>query len=373
MIPTIDNINGQYWKDTKTKALNAIYDTLRDIPNLPSREDLEAVPHMGVLDSFRPSQQLQVSNNQSDESFDEQKLVFELIEYTVQKKTNATARGRALGTYVKNAVIHGAPGSGKTFVGKVSMLYAIANGLNVQPTAIQASNAVAIGGVHIHPLLFGIPVLQGQNVGPMRLAKLACQRVMNNPKLLYPPLLTMDVIFLDEIGRMSSELMTVIDVILRTVRRLTELYGGVTILSTLDHTQLYPIGGHPFLCSSHILPCFTFVQLKKSVRAHSDPDLQIIQALAREDPFILRESREKKDLFFQKMRQILTYVPDHNDRRITPNAKVIFSRRRLAKDYIELQTDRNIENLRRHRIRITRLSPLLTPSRDPICQSVESC
>lgn len=52
---------------------------------------------------------------------------------------------------------------------------------------------------------------------------------MKNPKLLNP-LLTIDVLFLDEAGQVSAELLATIDIILRTVRNSSTLYGGIYIM-----------------------------------------------------------------------------------------------------------------------------------------------
>jgi hypothetical protein len=346
----LDVSNDAFWETSNRKVLDSVYYAVRNTPNIPSREAVEAVPHMGLLEGFRPSEHLVRSPNQSQASYEEQKLAFQLIEYTVQKKNNAV-QGRSISNYVKNAVVHGAPGSGKTFVGMVAILYCICNGLRVIPTALQAARAVVIGGIHVHPL-FCLPVNRNKNakLNPTRIAELALQKIMNNPRILYT-LLTVEVIFLDEAGQLAAEILHAIDIILRTIRKSTALYGGVTIIATMDHTQLQPIKNTPFLCSSHILGGYTFVKLQRSVRAHNDPDLQIIQALTREDPFELQRNPDKKRTWFRILRRILTCVPSLDDNRITANARVVFSRKVLARELVERQTDRNIANYRRQGIR----------------------
>ena len=59
--------------------------------------------------------------------------------------------------YVKNTVITGAPGSGKTYLTNMMALYAISLGFDVGITASMSQRDVQIGGLHIHKL-FGIPV-----------------------------------------------------------------------------------------------------------------------------------------------------------------------------------------------------------------------
>lgn len=178
----------------------------------------------------------------------------------------------------------------------------------------------------------------------MRMAELALQRIMNDVSLQYP-LLTVDIIFIDEIGQASSELMAVIDIILRTVRKSSVLYGGVTIFGTLDHTQIQPINSTPFLISSHMNSCWTFVRLSQSVRAHSDPDLQRLQVITRENPFSLRTDDDLKQEFFGLVRKLIKFVPSLDHPSITTNARVIFSRRNNVRHHIQNLTDRNIRRL----------------------------
>ena len=42
------------------------------------------------------------------------------------------------------------------------------------------------------------------------------------------------------------------------------------MIFTMDHTQIQPIKGHPFLISCHVIPCFKMVNLCHSVRASGD-------------------------------------------------------------------------------------------------------
>ena len=52
----------------------------------------------------------------------------------------------------------------------------------------------------------------------------------------------------------------------------------------MDHKQLYPPKGLPFLVSSNILTSFEFVRLYHSIRATGDPSFQRLQILARLHP-----------------------------------------------------------------------------------------
>ena len=77
-------------------------------------------------------------------------------------------------------------------------------------------------------------------------------------------ILTVDVIFLDEAGQISSKLLSVISIIFYKLWNSQMPFGGVLVI---DHTQLQPINTISFLMSSLILRSFTMVQLKETVCA----------------------------------------------------------------------------------------------------------
>eukprot|EP00957_Ditylum_brightwellii_P002295 176947-Ditylum_brightwellii.AAC.1 len=89
--------------------------------------------------------------------------------------------------------------------------------------------------------------------------------------------------------------------------------------------QLRPIAQQPFLMPSLMLTCFMMYELKHSIRAHSDPDFQQLQAITRMNSFEILASKDLKDNIFQLANR-LTYVPDLNDNRIGPNMMKAFSR-----------------------------------------------
>ena len=85
------------------------------------------------------------------------------------------------------------------------------------------------------------------------------------------------MLFFDEIGQLPVELFSAIEIILCRIRQSTVFMGGVIIISTMDHTQLQPVNGRPFLLSTHVITCFKMVKLRTSVRATGDQDFQRLQ------------------------------------------------------------------------------------------------
>ena len=83
---------------------------------------------------------------QIDESYAEYRLA-------VQSCTNAVNQYISpQSIFVKNRIISGSPGCGKSFLMKYIMLYAMAKGLKVGVTSMLARRAVHLGGLHIHKL-----------------------------------------------------------------------------------------------------------------------------------------------------------------------------------------------------------------------------
>ena len=69
---------------------------------------------------------------------------------------------------------------------------------------------------------------------------------------------------------MSAEEIIVNEYILRQVIGCTLFMGGISMIGTLDHLQIQPIDGIPFILSHSIIPYIKMVSLKRSVRASVD-------------------------------------------------------------------------------------------------------
>jgi hypothetical protein len=140
-----------------------------------------------------------------------------------------------------------------------------------------AKRADLLGGIHVHNF-FAIPVNESASV--QRLAELAAINLYKSPeKLAFLQML--DVLYFDELGQASSELVSCIDMIFRLVRGSDQFFGGVLVIATIDPLQLRPIRGRPFLVSPFVLTCFRFSLLKHSVRAADDLFFQRMQDISR--------------------------------------------------------------------------------------------
>ena len=86
----------------------------------------------------------------------------------------------------------------------------------------------------------------------------------------------LNVLFLDEIGQISTEFLVLLDKIFQYICGNYNFMEGLLIISTLDHKQLQPVSGRSFLISANIISCFRCIILKELVRAAGDPPFQII-------------------------------------------------------------------------------------------------
>ena len=327
----------QFWDQLIDTQLTSAYTSLTGATNLPPRATVERATRYDPL-SWDPVGNMERSENQNPASLEEQKLAIQMAVYSVNKYA-AAVTGRHTLTYTKNVVIHGAPGTGKTYVGAWAVLYTMSQGLRCLSTALMAARANAIGGIHIHKLFCLNSTTQTSH--PYRCAEMAMQ-IIYRKKLIYHALLTMDILFIDEAGQVSAELLSIMDIILRKLRKSQMPFGGVLLLGTMDHAQLQPINASPFLCSTLILTTFTMVELKVSVRAANDALFCEFQQLTRMNPLLLRNDSEKKSRFYHLARTIFTYVRDWQDPRITPQMARMFSRRAVVKNSTALYTEQII-------------------------------
>lgn len=94
-------------------------------------------------------------------------------------------------------------------------------------TALMALRAVVLGGIHYH-ILAAVPTKNNSNV--YRLAELAIESLRRKSQFLHLHiLLTMDVLVIDEIGQLSAQQMSILDIILRKLRDTDIPFGGVLV------------------------------------------------------------------------------------------------------------------------------------------------
>ena len=337
---SIDHYNeeklNRKWNEAKDKIVTAALTELEHsltICNIPTKEvlvaaTLENPSGWDALNSFGKT------DVQSQESFVEQKKALTLCIQSINQ-----FRDPHRNIVVNNNVIHGGPGCGKTFLMSYLALYTRSLGLNVFVTSLQAKRANQLGGVHLH-VLFCLDV--NNHLSPQRMAELAIIKLLKDP-IKHRFILTLQVLCCDEVGNISAELISVLDIICRRIRGNNIPFGGIYFLGTMDHMQFMSINGKPFLLNSLILTCFSMAKLSKSVRAASDPLLQEFQNITRLYPRQYQQNPELLNRFKELARDVFTFVPSWDDPSIDPNTLRFYSRKSPAR----VETERYIEQVRR--------------------------
>ena len=134
----------------KMNQLQSVYSTLQDTLNIPTQTSVESANRYSPI-SWNPTEIMIQFPSQNDASFQEQTLAVKTSVHSIDKYCGVV-HGRNSLTYTKNIIVHGAPGSGKSYVAEISVLYAISQGLRVLSTCLTGTRANAISGINIHPL-----------------------------------------------------------------------------------------------------------------------------------------------------------------------------------------------------------------------------
>lgn len=255
---------------------------------------------------------------QNEDSYAEQLLAVKVTCAAIDKYVDLSRAHKVS----KNIGIRGFPGGGKTYTGLYCVIYAISKGLNCITTAIMGTRAAALGGIHWHKLL-GIPC--DKNLSPQRIAELALNRLDRDP-ILQNTLRSINVIFADELGQLSAEFVSTINFILCRVRGNGNLFGGCLLIGTLDHTQIQPWDGRPFLASPMIIPTFDMVKLEHSVRTN-DSEAYELQQIARCNYNELIRNPGKVQRFIDLAGEKFTFVESWDDPKITKSCYRVYSKR----------------------------------------------
>ena len=140
-----------------------------------------------------------------------------------------------------------------------------------------------------------------------------------------------NILFIDEIGQVSSELLGALDIILRKIRNNDIFLGGLLIICTIDQKQLSPVKGKPFLTSPHVLTCFKAYSLCHSVRAHLDSKFAEIQNISRMSSSVLKSNSALVKRFKELVGDCCTFVSSWQSPLIKPEVHRIYGKKKPAK------------------------------------------
>ncbi len=281
---------------------------------LPNKNDLLTATKLDFL-RWHPIIYISCGTTQGIESFCEQKSILQYGCDLLQIFLSGSV------SWNQNMIICGGPGVGKTTILQILIIYAASIGLNVNLTSVMSERSIELGGIHLSKL-FCIPT--ERNKSPSLISEKAVLNLLKNPKQL-AMLQKLEVLAIDEFGQVSAELLSVLDIILRTIRNNSLFMGGVLIIATMDNMQLPPVHGRPPLLSPHMLSSFTFKVLDYSVRASCDINLQEIQKITRMSYNELQANDISRFQFL--IQNCCTFVNDFNDPIITTEKLRIFGKR----------------------------------------------
>ena len=118
------------------------------------------------------------SPQQSDESYKEQLFAIKVCVESINSYLDVMNT-----LFVKNIIIAGFPGGGKTFIMMYIVIHGQCKGLNIITVAMMCHRAIQLGGWHWHKLLC-IPIDRGNNMSVYRMTELAIQKLERYPMRL---------------------------------------------------------------------------------------------------------------------------------------------------------------------------------------------
>jgi hypothetical protein len=162
------------------------------------------------------------ADGQTEESFEQQRRTLQFILDGLTKQRH--------GEFVRFPLLLGFPGTGKSHLLLLAIGAAVSQGMNAVITALTAERARSLAGIHLHSLL-KISVSSGNVRRPGHLAELAVEALYRDP-VHFAFVRSIDVLGLEEIGLLSAELLSVVDMILRGVKGRARPFGGVHVIAT---------------------------------------------------------------------------------------------------------------------------------------------
>ena len=268
-------------------------------------------------------------------------------------------------SYVKGMLLMGAPGTGKSFLAYNLVTYALTLGLSAVTTTLTALRACQLGGIWIHSL-FCMRATTSVTNDPNVDAHNCRNGLMKSPEKM-ALLRDMHVLMIDEVGLLSLQQLTVIDLVLRDVRRCRRSFGGVFVIATGDHCQLPAITGELIWQSQTLFHNLDLFYLRYLVRAMDDDDLQDIINLTRKCDLL----DDEVDTIIEKIFKHATCVTDWDK---APDSFIKVVGKRQAKQELEKKVIKaRYEKLHRENaIRAERGLPLLKSSEFKARDEIES-
>ena len=220
------------------------------VPNCPAIELLLGASTQNPL-PFEP--QMNQTRNQSSKSIEQQLKLLALLIDAVNAHLGASE------TFVPHIFALGRPGTRKCTASLTALTYGVSKGLNCVITTLSAEKAASLGGTHIHRLM---PIPVNDRGSTRRIAERTICKLHKQPiQLAF--LKQIDVVLVEDIGMISSELWSVMDYVFRYINHSALPMGGVLVIGNGDPKQLSCPQGTPIWSSPNILINFKFFNLSE--------------------------------------------------------------------------------------------------------------
>jgi hypothetical protein len=275
--------------------------------------------------------------NQSDASYKEQCKSFNIIANGIDNYISSNK------SFEPSLLAAGPPGSGKTFLMCLGLLYAMSKGLVAAVFSLTALRARDLAGSNLHQIMkfrdFGITNLTSTTIAETTLLHL--QKFPEYRDFLK----TADILLCEEQGLISAEQFSAIDKIFRSIRGNPFVpLGGVMFLATGDPQQLPPVKGKPIWLSNILYTTFRILKLSNFVRSAGDFNLQNMLSILQlprlsenniNDVISILADNLTEDNFVDSIDQIPSFYD------------VIFAKKDAVADAVRILTNRESESIKR--------------------------
>jgi len=285
--------------------VNMIRAVRQQIPSLPLEEDFLKCSRGQPFDKLRVK--YSYLDDQSVESKYEQRGVFNLLTETIDFYATCRISDN------NNVILHGSPGTGKTHMAMICVAYALGQGLACVSMALLCERAILLGGMHYHKFT---KMRSVHNMSNIHGIADGCIQRMKKDALMTTFIRSLDVIFIDEMGQLSAEQISILDIILRYVRKTEAYLGGLLLISAMDLEQLGAIEGKPILMCSNILVSYRIIDFQHYVRCRADRDSQLLCELCRRSSITQEERAQFINLIVTKC----NFVPNMDDESVPDDA-----------------------------------------------------